>query len=292
MFDLPEIIKNLFPLFTGFTLLSFFTINRYLKRKNKRYIGIINLKNNEEFRNKQLIDNIYKKLDTKINDNVQDKVVSLLFCLNKLDLSKDSYYIKITVLAIEGLLIEEPNLIFAGEVHRILMDYIRPVYTSTPSLILKIFQVSPAGSVVLGMAILFYIVIPISFSLFRREMPSSILGISTNLLLVVIIFGFIGSIVSIMSRIQDFSKDIDTDSTTLILIGLFKPIVGTSFALFIFGILKSGLIPININVETEVYFFIALSFIAGFSERFAKDIISKTESQISSIQSINKQSQK
>ena len=45
----------------------------------------------------------------------------------------------------------------------------------------------------------------------------------------------------------------------------------------IFAILSSGLLPVTIQPEKAKYFFAALSFIAGFSERFAQDVVSKTE---------------
>ena len=65
--------------------------------------------------------------------------------------------------------------------------------------------------------------------------------------------------------------------------------VGAAFALFVFAVLRSGLIPVTINEGTDRYFFLALSFVAGFSERFAKDIVRTTEGQIAGSSTNEKQ---
>ena len=60
---------------------------------------------------------------------------------------------------------------------------------------------------------------------------------------------------------------------------------GAIMVLFIFAILSSGLIPVVIQQDKAQYFFAALSFVAGFSERFAQDVVARTESALSQPQS-------
>jgi hypothetical protein len=43
-------------------------------------------------------------------------------------------------------------------------------------------------------------------------------------------------------------------------------------------VLSSGIVQIGLAEERQVYFLMAIAFIAGFSERFARDIASQTES--------------
>ena len=44
-------------------------------------------------------------------------------------------------------------------------------------------------------------------------------------------------------------------------------------------ILEAGLIPLGIaNTDQRMFFFLALAFVAGFSERLASDIVARTES--------------
>jgi hypothetical protein len=67
--------------------------------------------------------------------------------------------------------------------------------------------------------------------------------------------------------------------------GFFKPIIGTAFALFVFATLKAGLIPLAIDESVEgLYFFAALAFVSGFSERFAKDIAERAEQTVVAVQ--------
>ena len=60
----------------------------------------------------------------------------------------------------------------------------------------------------------------------------------------------------------------------------FKPIIGFIFSIFISALVMSGFIPLNINTDNYKYLFAIIGFLSGFSERFAKDIISKTEKSI------------
>jgi hypothetical protein len=61
---------------------------------------------------------------------------------------------------------------------------------------------------------------------------------------------------------------------------MFKPVIGASFAMFVFSVLHAGLIPITIQDDKASYFFLALAFVSGFSERFARDIANNAERQV------------
>ncbi len=101
------------------------------------------------------------------------------------------------------------------------------------------------------------------------------------MLLSVGLAGALGSIVSIMVRIQQFANTKLKDPSLLFWTGLFKPVIGSSFALFVFCAVNSGLIPLTTRFDPgkpeTTYVFLAFSFVAGFSERFAKDVAAKTE---------------
>jgi hypothetical protein len=79
-----------------------------------------------------------------------------------------------------------------------------------------------------------------------------------------------------MVRIDEFNRW-PPDPSILFFTGLFKPIIGFFFAIFVVLVLNSGIVQIGIAEERQVYFFLAISFIAGFSERFARDIATQTE---------------
>ncbi|NES92049.1 MULTISPECIES: hypothetical protein [Okeania] len=100
--------------------------------------------------------------------------------------------------------------------------------------------------------------------------------------------GALGSIVSILSRLSNYEQSEDDhqyeDSIIPILVGFYKPLIGGTFGILIFAILQGGIIPISfgeINNEKRQdqrwMSLFSLSFVVGFSERLAKDIINTTE---------------
>ena len=105
-------------------------------------------------------------------------------------------------------------------------------------------------------------------------------GIQLPILLWAGLFGILGSVVSVLTRIQQIvntQEIINIESKTvrwapLFFTGLFKPFIGLAFAIFICSTALSGLIPLEIQQEQKTYFFISLAFIAGFSERLGQDI--------------------
>lgn len=104
-----------------------------------------------------------------------------------------------------------------------------------------------------------------------------------NFVILLIMTGTLGGVVSILTRIEQFDNPKTQkyeDDFLPIFIGMIKPVLGGSFAFFIFLLLNSGVSPIEIKgkgTNTYFYGFLALAFIAGFSERFVPDLISQVE---------------
>jgi hypothetical protein len=105
-------------------------------------------------------------------------------------------------------------------------------------------------------------------------------GVDTSILLAVAIAGGSGSVVSILVRIREFAAVGDIDPWISFFTGFFRPVIGTGFALFVFAAIKSGIVPIAFDLETEAFFFVAASFVAGFSERFVPKLMSATARQV------------
>jgi len=110
--------------------------------------------------------------------------------------------------------------------------------------------------------------------------------------------GTLGSIVSILIRVigKSYDQEAYCDRLTPIFIGFFKPVIGASFGVLFLAFINSGvvstpLIPEAIkppasdstikasdNTETRAAFFLfSVAFVVGFSERLAKDTITKLE---------------
>jgi hypothetical protein len=106
--------------------------------------------------------------------------------------------------------------------------------------------------------------------------PSSA-GFDPDELGLVSLAGFVGAAVSLAIKIKDYSRLTDVDTRVLLYTGFFKPLIGMAFALFIYMVLSSGIIEMGVAADKARFFFVAVAFVAGFSERFAKDVISKVE---------------
>lgn len=78
-----------------------------------------------------------------------------------------------------------------------------------------------------------------------------------------------GSALSIVVRLRDFSKR--QPPLMAFFTGLFKPFIGMSFAQLSYSLLKSGLLPLS--VPPSMWLYITVGFLAGFSERLAKDLV-------------------
>lgn len=110
--------------------------------------------------------------------------------------------------------------------------------------------------------------------------------------------GTLGSIVSILIRVigKSYDQEAYFDRLTPIFIGFFKPVIGASFGVLFLAFINSGvvstpLIPDSTKAtssdatikesgtpETKAAFFLfAVAFVVGFSERLAKDTITKLE---------------
>jgi hypothetical protein len=103
-----------------------------------------------------------------------------------------------------------------------------------------------------------------------------------TLVVVVVISGALGSAISVIVRADKIISQHNKTTQSLFFTGFFKPIIGMSFAIFLFAVLESNILGISLSMsgEKKLYMYIALSFVAGFSERLGKDIISKTEETI------------
>lgn len=209
----------------------------------------------------------------------QDEMAELVNTLPDLDMPGCEELIGPAEIAAKALLLDPPNIKMASKITQYIKTQIRR-YRNPMLAVMR--GGSPSSLVILGLGFLLYVVIPLVI-MYGRRLPDlkPAFGIETSLVALVAIFGAIGSIVSIMVRIHEFANLKGVDRSVLFFTGFFKPVIGTSFALFVFAVLSSGLLPLTIDTEKSHFFFAALSFIAGFSERFAQDIVSKAEKTIS-----------
>lgn len=227
-------------------------------------------------------------LKPDLEESAQIQLSELINLLPDIAAMGDRQLITNAEVAATALLLEQPDILLGKNIIEVLQQRIRlrknilvRMQHALNPRILRPFssRFSPAILIVLGLGALLYFAIPISILVsdaFIME-GEKILDIPVSLLAMIAVAGGIGSIVSIMVRIQDFARVANVDPAVLFLTGFFKPIIGMAFALFLFAAIEAKILPISIDEEKKTYFFIALSFVAGFSERFARDIATKIE---------------
>ena len=114
-----------------------------------------------------------------------------------------------------------------------------------------------------------------------EDMLRGIDSIDVPLILAVVSAGALGSFVSVIVRANDFIEHQQRTRLDLFLMGFFRPVVGMAFAVFLMAALESGVVSGLVSTDSgkpaqKIYFYIAISFVAGFSERLVKDLMGKT----------------
>ncbi|MFA4903997.1 MAG: hypothetical protein WC600_14785 [Desulfobaccales bacterium] len=95
--------------------------------------------------------------------------------------------------------------------------------------------------------------------------------------------GAAGGITSLMVRMPDFARLRDADFAVLFSSGFFRPLIGLVFAIFVVLIIESGILAVTVAPDKKNAFNVILGFIAGFSEIFARDILTKAEQTVGSL---------
>ena len=100
-------------------------------------------------------------------------------------------------------------------------------------------------------------------------------NVSIRIGLVCFAAGGVGALISVMSRMNSGRVNVDWEfgKDTLRTLGALRPFVGGVFGVATFFALKSGVIALEVGDSKSSYFYILFAFIAGFSERFARDML-------------------
>ena len=128
---------------------------------------------------------------------------------------------------------------------------------------------------------------------FGASLVSDVFFMSGRALAVIASAAFIGGVVSIATRLQEFSRVRDLDPFAMFWTALLKPLIGVILSLFIFATLVSGLVKFGflddkdfVTLLTDpkaavpnkmLYTLWVIGFISGFSERFAWDFVSRAQ---------------
>jgi hypothetical protein len=100
--------------------------------------------------------------------------------------------------------------------------------------------------------------------------------------LVAAISGMLGSVVSILLRLSEFETTKGRSQMFLLLTGATLPFVGGVFAAFIAALLSAKLINIGVggSGDLNVWLYVVIGFLSGFSERFSRGFVKIAEHSI------------
>ncbi|MDY6896721.1 MAG: hypothetical protein SWZ49_01390 [Cyanobacteriota bacterium] len=108
--------------------------------------------------------------------------------------------------------------------------------------------------------------------------------------------GALGSAISVIVRSHKFIEQNKEGKSDLFFTGFFRPLVGMSFAIFAVALIESGIFSgvfrIAERESRNVYLYMSIAFIAGFSERLVEDVVIKTENTLTGFSSTSEKSEK
>ena len=220
---------------------------------------------------------VRQRLTGVVDERIQALLAEVLIARQDLRLIPDArMQLDLAELVLDELLSEAPNMIL---VERLMQDLRRQIGGRARRLFRQLLRLAqPQVAVVMGLLGALMIFGPSGYllSVVANRMLAGQGLISTSILTEIIWVGLVGaqgSALSIVVRLPDFGHR--QPPMMAFFTGLFKPFIGMSFAQLSYVLLKSGMLPVKIPLTTWVY--IAFGFLAGFSERLAKDLISVGE---------------
>jgi hypothetical protein len=160
--------------------------------------------------------------------------------------------------AVKAVLRESPQIEYAKRTRKQVHRRVHPVFgTGLLESLKRSVRSSPLAVVIVGLFITFILLTFVPLLSRGLDLSSLTVGtflkINPSVLLLIGTVGALGSMASIMVRIRDAFAAYTTSSDPWpwFFFGLFKPIIGALFALFIFAIIKSGLLPLEVTGDTE-----------------------------------------
>jgi hypothetical protein len=228
----------------------------------------------------ELATRVEQVLAGEVEQELQQELAALVMLIPNTLGQLQSEQLQMLRSAVRALLGTKPNYTYARELKGVLQKAIRE--ENSPLRLSHWQRASPAILVVVGLGLFAYFAAPAALYAIPRLMHwggrTMAMGMLVEDLVLITIIGALGSVTSIMVRLQDFNAQYGEKPGALVLFGFFKPIIGMFFALFCYALFNAGLVPAVVPPEGKaIYFYITIAFVAGFSERFAGDLISQVE---------------
>lgn len=237
----------------------------------------------------QLFAEVEAQLDLDLDEDVQSELARWLTILgaNTKGQELKTKIIREAKIAIGALLRENPKLQLARNIrYRMEMDLLRHNGWATS----KLVRVTDGSAVVIvGLGVLmttlvgalYYFGLPVLETSFG-DYFDHLVPLGDRDTLTIATAAFLGGVVSILTRLREFSTLralCDFDPMFLFMNAALKPYVGIILGLFAYAVLKVEVVPLDPALlgDKGTYTAWLIGFLSGFSERFARDIVSRGE---------------
>jgi hypothetical protein len=225
-----------------------------------------------------------------LDADVQVEVGKVAKVVTRLETAGDSTANADLALLIVALQAEPPNLTLARELRYAIKMRTGTLSNTRTTWFMRLTGGSATAIIVIGLIAAFaswVIIGPILLWLFEDFQSRSLTFFPLNELTTVVIAALLGAVVSIMIRLRDLAEPEDFNPRLLLLSAYFKPFIGVIVAVFAYAALKSGIISsafltsaTSPEMQNGIHW--VISFICGFSERFAVGLVGKVEAQLDS----------
>jgi len=226
---------------------------------------------------------LVSKLGVDLDDEVQYELARLLSIVEEARSKSLAALEREAEAAIWALVRKAPKLQFARTIrYRLEMELLRNNGKATRYLV-SFTNGNPVAIVGVGVLITLLAGLfghPALGWMFGHELIADTFLLEGKHVNLVAVAAFFGGVVSVLSRFREFSKLRDFDPIFVFSNGLLKPYVGVLFAMFVYAFLASEFVPavkVPDDGANAANLWWAVGFLAGFSERFTKDIISRSE---------------
>jgi hypothetical protein len=220
--------------------------------------------------------------------DLQIEIAKVAKIVSRLEAKGDNTANADLALIVGALQADTPNLLLARELRFAIKMRTGAFSNSRTTWFMRLTGGSPTAIIVTGLIASFitWVVIgPVWLWLFESFENRSLTYFPLNELTTVVIAALLGAMVSIMIRLRDLAEPDDFNPRMLLLSAYFKPFIGVIVAIFAYAALKSGIVSSTFlsgakdaQMQNGIYW--VVSFICGFSERFAIGLVGDIEKRL------------
>lgn len=236
---------------------------------------------------------IKSKLESKLDDETQLEIAGLARLLSTLPPVAVEHNRVLFETAFDLIAADAPNLFLIRSLRHDL-SVVEQNYAGGPSkLLMKVCGKTPLTSVIAALLTIFvlsFVVILVLDSCRRlanfdsanlqQEFPLffAIKDVPIGEYLLAIHAAFLGSIVSVIVRIQCFIYSVTFSPLLIYFSVLTKPFIAAMFAIMAYSVMKAGVVSflgVDVSGPSAPYIAWVVGFLSGFSERSAQDFMSR-----------------